>query len=133
MAAIYKNDNYVNYEDRASEDGSVLYGMDVELAEKAKGKYDPKMEVSARAWIEAVLGEPLGAGSLQAELKSGEVLCRVINTIKPGSVKKINQMKMPFMQMENIGAHRQRVPCPRLHKSGRLWPSRVVVTRGPRL
>ena len=60
------------------------------------------MEAEARAWIEAVLGEPLGDETLHVILKSGVVLCNLINALKPGSIKKISTKKMPFMQMENI-------------------------------
>lgn len=35
-------------------------------------------------------------------LKSGAILCNLVNCIKPGSVKKINPQKMAFKQMENI-------------------------------
>jgi hypothetical protein len=95
---------YVSYESRAAEgDGTVLYGLDRDLADKAKAKYDPRLEAEARTWIESVLEENLGPGTLQEELKSGEVLCRLANKIKPGSVGKISAMKMPFKQMENIG------------------------------
>ena len=62
------------------------------------------MEKEAREWIEAVIGEPI-EGTLQEGLKSGVVLCKLINTLKAGSVKKVNKMKMPFMQMENISAY----------------------------
>jgi hypothetical protein len=93
---------YVSYDSRAAEDGSVLYGLDRDLADKAKAKYNPRLEAEARTWIEAVLEERLGTLSLQEELKSGEVLCRLANKIKPGSVAKISTMKMPFKQMENI-------------------------------
>jgi hypothetical protein len=96
---------YVRYEDREAEDGAVSYGLDRELAAKAKAKYDPQLEAEARAWVEAVLGEALGPGTLQRELKSGEVLCRLINQIKPGSVGKVAASSMPFKQMENIAQY----------------------------
>ena len=53
---------------------------------------DPTMEAEARAWIEAVIGEGPLEGTLQEALKSGAVLCNLINKIKPGTVKKINKM-----------------------------------------
>ena len=66
---------------------------------------NPALEAEARAWIEAVVGEPLGAGSLQAELKSGATLCRVAEALKPGSVGKVSSSSMPFVQMENISLY----------------------------
>ena len=77
-----------------------------QLTHKMVGRVvDPTMEAEARAWIEAVIGEGPLEGTLQEALKSGVVLCNLINKIKPGTVKKINKMKMPFMQMENIAAY----------------------------
>jgi hypothetical protein len=35
-------------------------------------------------------------------LKDGSVLCNLINSLQPGSVKKINTLKAPFKQRENI-------------------------------
>ena len=45
-----------------------------------------------------------GPDALQEKLKSGVILCNLMNVIKPGSIKKFNtNAKMPFHQMENIG------------------------------
>ena len=63
------------------------------------------MEPSARTWIEALLGEPLPEGPLVEQLKSGVVLCNVANAIKPGLCPTPSASKMPFKQMENIGAY----------------------------
>merc|ERR1719383_877995 len=57
--------------------------------------------------IEEKLDYPSGGGvkdSLEfgAILKDGSVLCKLINRLKPGSVKKINTMNAPFKQRENI-------------------------------
>jgi hypothetical protein len=51
----------------------------------------------------AVVKEPFPAGSFHEALKDGVYLCKLINTIQPGSVKKVNTTKMAFKQMENIG------------------------------
>ena len=64
-----------------------------QLTHKMVGRVvDPTMEAEARAWIEAVIGEGPLEGTLQEALKSGAVLCNLINKIKPGTVKKINKM-----------------------------------------
>ncbi len=85
------------------------YGLTAELELKKQEKYDPEMEQDALAWIEAVLDKPglfdgiSGARAVHEILKDGIILCELINTIQPGSVKKINHQKMPFFKMENIG------------------------------
>ena len=84
----------------------LLYGIDKDLHDKARQKWidlgGDKMEAEARAWIEAVTGETL-EGPTQEALKSGVILCKLINTIKPGSCKEPSKMSAPFKQMENIG------------------------------
>jgi hypothetical protein len=58
-------------------------------------RYDVGLEVAAREWVEAVLGEPaLGDGPLGPALKDGQALCRLINTIKPGTVRRIETSKL---------------------------------------
>merc|ERR1711902_342424 len=58
-------------------------------------------------WIEEVTKSKLEMGvkdqvDFGTALKDGSVLCQLINAISPGSVKKINTMKAPFKQRENI-------------------------------
>jgi len=83
---------------------SEKFGLDRELAAKQEAKYDPTLEEEARKFIcsktNAVISS--GKGCLVAPLKSGVVLCQLINALRPGSVSTINNGKMPFVQMENI-------------------------------
>jgi len=78
-------------------------GLDADLKRKAAEKYDVGLENEAAEWIEAVTGETGIKGNFAEALHSGVVLCKLINTIKPGSIKKINENKMAFKQRENIG------------------------------
>ena len=67
---------------------------------------DPTMEVEAKAWIEAVLGEGVLVGaSLQEALKSGVVLVNLINAIRPGTCKPPQQETLPPAQCENIKSY----------------------------
>lgn len=54
------------------------------------------------AWIEAILGEKLPAGSFDEVLRDGTVLCKLIQKLLPGSVPKINTSGGQFKFMENI-------------------------------
>jgi len=76
--------------------------MDAELNEKQQQKYDVNAEHEAKVWIEGITGESFGDQSFGDFLKDGQILCKLVNKIRPGSIKKVHKMKMPFMQMENI-------------------------------
>ncbi|KAL0881074.1 hypothetical protein ABMA27_002202 [Loxostege sticticalis] len=53
-------------------------------------------------WITAVLGEQLPNAPYEDILKDGVVLCKLINKLSPGSVKKIQERGTNFQLMENI-------------------------------
>lgn len=98
--------SYIQYDPSqvvTNKDGIPIYGMDLELEAKKMAKYDKEKENDVRFWIEAVTGEQFKVDDFQDALKDGVHLCKLANTIKPGSVPKINTSKLPFMQMENIG------------------------------
>jgi len=87
------------------------FGMTAELAKKKSAKFSQDLANEAFDWMNDVLEEAEIGVSLpavtdekgvQVALKSGIVLCKLINVIKPGSVKRINESAMAFKQMENI-------------------------------
>eukprot|EP00300_Choanocystis_sp_HF-7_P036301 c52144_g1_i1.p2 GENE.c52144_g1_i1~~c52144_g1_i1.p2 ORF type:complete len:151 (-),score=28.65 c52144_g1_i1:35-463(-) len=78
-------------------------GLDEDLKRKRMATYDKGLEKDCRNWIEAVTGERLGADFTEA-IKDGQVLCRLVNVIAPGSVAKIYSGTMPFKLMQNIQA-----------------------------
>ena len=64
-------------------------------------------EQKLQTWLGAVLNLPLADGSLHAQLKSGVVLCELLNAIKPGAVPKISKSNMPFPQVRpRVGRRR---------------------------
>lgn len=81
--------------------------MTAELNAKKDAKWDETQAEEAKVWMEAVTGETLkgdaSSGNLVEVLKDGAFLCKVINVLQPGSVRKVNASKMAFKQMENIG------------------------------
>jgi hypothetical protein len=77
------------------------FGLDAELARKQAEKYDVREEQMARNWIEKVTNERV-EGDFGPALKNGRLLCNLMNTIKPGSIRKVETSNMPFKQMENI-------------------------------
>jgi len=60
-------------------------------------------EQEAIDFIESILGEKLIINdNLQRTLRSGVVLCRMIQIIKPELMPRISARPLPFLQMENI-------------------------------
>jgi len=74
---------------------------------KSQAKFSPERAKQCVDWIEEVTGTKVEMEikdqiDFAELLKDGSVLCQLINAIQPGSVKKINTMKAPFKQRENI-------------------------------
>lgn len=95
------------------------YGLDAELAARREANYDYEAEAEAQEWIEGVTGVKF-ADEFGEELRNGKTLCELINTIKPGAVRRVNDSKMPFKQV--CGERYLRAYC-RARRSlrSRLW------------
>jgi len=68
-------------------------------------KFDPAKAKEAREWIEEVTGEKFPSNNFAESLKSGVLLCKLLNKIQSNTVPKINTQNMAFKQMENIQAY----------------------------
>ena len=98
---------------KASEAHNVKVASEAQVSEEEVlgGKRDNQLEAgaSAKVWIEAVLktnleGEMIEGVVVEA-LNSGEILCDLANSIRPGVVRhKISKSRMPFPRRENINA-----------------------------
>ncbi|KAI8870860.1 hypothetical protein GQ42DRAFT_112892, partial [Ramicandelaber brevisporus] len=53
-------------------------------------------------FLETVLEESLPDGDLQSVLKDGSVLCKALNTVRPGAVSSVGNKPGMFVMMENI-------------------------------
>lgn len=83
------------------------YGLSRECAMKAQAKFSLERAKESLEWVENVIGEKVDKSvndqvEFQALFKDGSLLCKLINALNPGSVKKINTMNAPFKQRENI-------------------------------
>ena len=97
------------------------YGMTAELQAKVNdciepsrqfyrlqksGEYDSKLAMEAIIWItevvtDARLNLPEGPEDFAELLKDGVVLCKLINKLQRGSVKKISESKMAFKRVRH--------------------------------
>lgn len=83
-----------------NKDGKRLYGLDAELYRKMEQKEDSEWDGKVIQWIEAMLNEKLPSNDLWVCLKNGVLLCRLVNTIKPGMIVKYNKTRLvPLMEM----------------------------------
>lgn len=59
------------------------------------------LQEEVQRWIEAVLGLEF-TSDFHTFLKDGVVLCRLMNAVRPGTIKKVNKSSLPAFQMDNI-------------------------------
>ncbi|XP_042200674.1 calponin-1-like [Callorhinchus milii] len=78
------------------------YGLSAEVNRKISQKYDPQKEEELRLWIEDVTSFTFPENFMEG-LKSGVVLCELINKLQPGAVKSISGAPQNWHQMDNIG------------------------------
>jgi hypothetical protein len=92
-----------------------LRGLDKELYDKRMSKHDPQREEEAISYIETVSGLSIERTKIQNSLKSGFILASMINNIIAArglsDIKpiKLNNSKMAFKQMEQIGLSLERI------------------------
>lgn len=78
------------------------FGLSAEVKSKLAGKYDTQKEEELRLWIQDLTGRKIGENFMES-LKNGVLLCELINTLQPGSVRKISTSTQNWHQLENIG------------------------------
>ncbi|KAK2961247.1 putative Rac guanine nucleotide exchange factor B [Blattamonas nauphoetae] len=84
----------------SSRNQSQSFGLDAQNKRIMESKYDTALEAEVIAWITQKTG--ISVSNFITDLKDGVTLCKLMNIINPGSIKTINQTKMPFKQMENL-------------------------------
>lgn len=83
-------------------------GFAAEAQRKINSKYSEELAQECLEWIKIISGENFNTSgdmdNFYEILKNGTLLCRMVNCIQPGSIKKINESQMAFKCMENIDA-----------------------------
>uniref|UniRef100_UPI0040329FBA LIM domain only protein 7b isoform 4 n=1 Tax=Danio rerio TaxID=7955 RepID=UPI0040329FBA len=56
----------------------------------------------AQRWIEEVTKKSFGSKSFRVALEDGVLLCDLINTLKPGIIKRLNRLSTPIAGLDNV-------------------------------
>lgn len=73
----------------------IKYGMDREIHAKRKESYDEKKEEQAMDWIESVT--KIHIDDFHEDLKSGIVLCALLNALYPNVIQKVGEKDIPLV------------------------------------
>lgn len=105
-------------------------GFAAEAQRKINSKYSEELAAESLEWIKEITKEDFSVNgdmdNFYEILKDGTLLCRLVNCIQAGSVKKINESKMAFKCMENINvflevAKNMGVPAQETFQTVDLW------------
>ncbi|XP_057188227.1 LIM domain only protein 7b isoform X3 [Triplophysa rosa] len=58
--------------------------------------------LEAQRWIENVTQKRFGSKSFRVALEDGVLLCNLINTLKPGIIKRVNRLSTPIAGLDNV-------------------------------
>lgn len=85
---------------------NLLISLSFRFHFQINSKYSEELAAECLEWVKEITGEPINTNgdmdNFFEVLKDGVILCKLVNAIKPGLVKKINESKMAFKCMENI-------------------------------
>jgi hypothetical protein len=78
---------------------------DIKIKEELK--YNSELEQAVKDWICAVMGDAslFATGTFLAVLKSGVVLCKLINKLRADLISRISTSGVAYAQMENISSY----------------------------
>lgn len=74
-----------------------------DVAAKEEFKFDSEVASAVKKWLESSLN--ITIGELISSIKSGVILCKLLNKIKPNLVSKIYEGNVAYLQMENVSRY----------------------------
>ncbi|XP_062566137.1 myophilin-like [Saccostrea cucullata] len=95
-------------------------------------KRDKELEAQALDWVEANLGEPVDRKTPYEDvLRDGIILCKLMNKLMPGCIKKIDTKGGGFALMQNIerfqeAAKKYGVPVNEVFQTVDLWERKNI-------
>jgi hypothetical protein len=78
-------------------------GTNADREARVVERYDETLENDAVRWIEMLTGACV-AGRVHEALRTGQVLCNLVNRVRPETIVKVNDAGRPFKERENIGS-----------------------------
>lgn len=94
-----------------AENRATKSGLAAETQSKVNAKYSEEDAKMVLEWVGSHVGETFDfSGSMDnfhEQLRDGQRLCKLINALKPGTIKKVNTGKMVFKMMENLNNFNQ--------------------------
>lgn len=78
-----------------------LYGMEAEIAKKIEKKTEPLIEPMCK-WLYEVVGEEATDQQFPDSLKSGRLLCALMNKLWPGIIPDVHTRPIALLERENI-------------------------------
>jgi len=94
-------------DDEVIVDGKVLAGVDAEAFRKLELKRNRELERQIASWVAEVTGEKVDIDDPIESFRSGIILIKLINIIRPNTIPKYNTRNIPLLEMENIGFYLQ--------------------------
>jgi hypothetical protein len=77
-------------------------GIYADLAKKRADQYDKELEGRVRDWMNAVLGITI-PDPFRESLSNGQIVCDLLNKLKPGIIPKVHRSKVMLFCRENFG------------------------------
>jgi len=89
-----------------AENRATKSGLAAEMQSKVNAKFNEEDAGKVLEWIASHIGESFDCSgstdNFQEQLKDGQKLCKLMNALQPGTIKKINTSKLVFKMMENL-------------------------------